>query len=81
MKKKEEKTMSDIEKNVETTETPLIEVKDLKQYFNIRVCKTDCCLSFGRRCAKGRDGTSCAFACTFVFGHDKLTPGIFSGAV
>ena len=27
--------MSDIEKNVETTETPLIEVKDLKQYFNI----------------------------------------------
>ena len=27
--------MSDIEKNVETTQTPLIEVKDLKQYFNI----------------------------------------------
>ena len=27
--------MSDIEKNVETTETPLIEVKDLKQHFDI----------------------------------------------
>ena len=27
--------MSDIEKNVETTQTPLIEVRDLKQYFNI----------------------------------------------
>lgn len=27
--------MSDIEKNVENTQTPLIEVRDLKQYFNI----------------------------------------------
>ena len=27
--------MSDIEKNVENTNAPLIEVKNLKQYFNI----------------------------------------------
>ena len=27
--------MSDIEKNIEATEAPLIEVKDLKQYFNL----------------------------------------------
>jgi len=34
-KQKEEKTMSDIEKKIESKETPLVEVKDLKQYFNI----------------------------------------------
>ena len=32
---KEEKTMSDTEKNVKESEAPLIEVKNLKQYFNI----------------------------------------------
>ena len=35
MQKKEEKTMSDIEKNAENTQAPLIEVRNLKQYFNI----------------------------------------------
>ena len=33
--KKEENLMSEIEKKIEDTETPLIEVRNLKQYFNI----------------------------------------------
>ena len=33
--KKEENLMSEIEKKIETAETPLIEVRNLKQYFNI----------------------------------------------